>query len=287
MKMFRITAGVLAALASLGAGALVRAGNIEQSVHGRLSAEGVRTRAVYHISAHKNEQDRVKEEVRVEAKKLDTTRDDQGNPPDYHLWLVTKDGAESDFGFMFLNRGGNARLHFDSKHDAYPTGVTTVTSFGEGKIQIRAGATVVLEGTLPPFVKPGDAPTEGSETTIEDKSRLAPTATDSRSAGEVQARYRNNGHEAVETVKVRCQRMPGSASPYSVVAIAADSTVTELFTGLRPRSRNGEFHATLDTRGGYDIPGGGVLALSEQSVEVRDKDGNAVLTGKFPDMTIE
>ena len=34
-------------------------------------------------------------------------------------------------------------------------------------------------------------------------------------------------------------------------------------------------------------PGGGVLGLSELAVEVRDKDGNVVLSGNFPDMTID
>jgi hypothetical protein len=40
----------------------------------------------------------------------------------------------------------------------------------------------------------------------------------------------------------------------------------------------------LSTRRGDTIPGGGVLALGGQSVEVRDADGVAHLVGRFPDL---
>jgi hypothetical protein len=289
MKLRRLAVGVLAAIAVMGAATAVRATTFHYHAHGRMStAEPSRTKGVFRLSSQRDtEKDRVKEALFAEAKKLDTTKDDQGNPPDYHLWLVKQDGAESDFGYMFLNRGGNGRFRFDSKRDLFPEGVTTLTAFGGGKIQVRTGDTVVLEGTVPAFAGPGDEPSPGADTRIFGKSRLTPTAEDSRARGEIQALFHSNSRRAHEAVTVRCQGLSGDLSPYSVVAIAADTTVTELFTGLLTRNRRGDIRATLDTLHGHTIPGGGILGLSEQTIEVRDKDGNAVLTGAFPDVTID
>jgi hypothetical protein len=288
MNFRKLAAGTLAFLATLGAAAIVQAADVRQSVHGRVRVEGSRTRLDYRIDSHRDtDKGRAREDVHVHAKKLDTTKDADGNPPDYHLWLVTKDGAEADFGFIYLNRGGAGHLHFRSSRDAYPTDVTTVTSFGEGKIQVRTGATVVIEGTLPKFLVVGDTPVEDSKARVDARARLTAAETDSRAKGAIEARYQADAKRSGEKVSIRCDGLAGDRSPYSVVAIAADMTATDLFTGLLTGGRHGGFHATLDTRQGHTIPGGGLLGLSEQSIEVRDKDGVVVLTGTFPDMTIE
>lgn len=151
---------------------------------------------------------------------------------------------------------------------------------------MRVGDTVVLEG-VPAFLATGGEPVQGSRATVEGKTRLSATDSGGRAKGEIQAHYHADGRRVREQVRIRCQRTDGARSPYSVVAIASDATETELFTGLRPRNRGGEFHATLDTRGGYEIPGGGLVGLSEQTIEVRDKDGAVVLTGTFPDVTVD
>jgi hypothetical protein len=98
--------------------------------------------------------------------------------------------------------------------------------------------------------------------------------------GQMFARRLNLAGGVREDFRVMCRRMTNAAT-YTVVAIAADATETTLgtFTTSDPLGIGG---FRLATAKGDTIPGGGVLSLSGQTVEVRDSGGVAVLTGAFP-----
>ncbi|NUN53793.1 MAG: hypothetical protein HUU06_13555 [Planctomycetaceae bacterium] len=53
------------------------------------------------------------------------------------------------------------------------------------------------------------------------------------------------------------------------------------------RTRYGVAVLRLSTKRGEEIPGGGVLALAGQDVEVRAADGTVLLTGVFPSLAAE
>ena len=72
-----------------------------------------------------------------------------------------------------------------------------------------------------------------------------------------------------------------AASSARRAAIASDSTETRIGT-FYAGGPFGIGTLFLSTRNGDEIPGGGVLELSGQDVEVRGSDGTAVLAGRFP-----
>jgi hypothetical protein len=91
---------------------------------------------------------------RIEAygKHLDVSGATATSRPSFHVWLVTSDASTSaDFGAMRVNRRGNAAFIFDTRGgSSLPSGVTSLTSFSGGTIEIRDGSgTVVLSSTLP------------------------------------------------------------------------------------------------------------------------------------------
>ena len=88
-----------------------------------------------------------------------------------------------------------------------------------------------------------------------------------------------------EALRVECWLLKARrGDEVSVVCIDGDGNETRLGTMLvRTRARLGVLR--LSTRAGDEIPGGGVLALGGQTVEVRDADGVVHLTGFFPVLT--
>lgn len=264
-------------------------GVVRQHVHGRLvpTDETSRARGVFHLLSQERDDGTVREAIEVACQRLDAARDDEGNRPEYRLFLTTSDDATTaDFGAFVLTRSGRAGYRWSSRRDAYPDGVETITAFGGGTIEVRRGDDVVLTASVPEFLAPDDDNGEGSGArgVRRDASRLRPAETDSRAHGWIEARYANTPRGENEQVRLRVQGLSRDGAPYAVVCVDAALAETELGE-ITPRGRFGEARLVLDTRDGAEIPGGGVLALSGQDVEVRDAEGTVVLTGTFPAMS--
>lgn len=290
MKMTRIGIGALAVVASLAITALVEAGFVRQAVNGRLPAVDTESRAkgTFHIGSVAADNGNARERILVEAKHLDATADSGGNLPDYHLVLTTQAGAETDFGSLRLSARGRGRYEFNSRNDTYPEGVTTVTSFGAGSIEVRLDGTAVLSALVPTFRRPGDTNGGGSGAigVRRDTNRLTPVTTPSRLRCFVEARYASTPRGTNEQIKVQVEGLDRAAAPYALVVIDGSSNETQLFE-LSPHGRFRQDRGVIDTREGDTIPGGSVTDLSDLSVELRDKDGNAVMTGTFPTITLD
>ena len=90
--------------------------------------------------------------IAARAHHLDVSGATASNPPSFHVWLVSSDTLTSaDFGAMRVNRRGNAVFQFDTRQGAtLPSGVTSLSTFSGGTIEVRDGSsTVVLSATLP------------------------------------------------------------------------------------------------------------------------------------------
>jgi hypothetical protein len=86
------------------------------------------------------------------AKHLDVSGASAANPPSFHVWMVSSDTlTAADFGAMRVNRRGNAAFKFDTRRGAtLPSGVTSLSTFSGGTIEVRDGTSaVVLSSTLP------------------------------------------------------------------------------------------------------------------------------------------
>lgn len=211
------------------------------------------------------------ERIETTARRLDMTADAQGAAPVYHVWLVSSDASsEADFGEMRTNQRGNAGFIFDTRRTELPSGVSSITDYSGGTIEIRNGSTAVAEASIPEF---------GDRTFGHDRARLRSTSTSFTGRGEIVARHQSVPSGDREELRVTCNHMSASTT-YTVVAIASDNTETTLgtFSTGSPLAIGG---FRLATAKGDTIPGGGVTALAGQTVEVRDS-GNAVLRGTFP-----
>lgn len=289
MRMNSWVGGALAVVASVAVVSMVEAGIVRQTVHGRLPAVDSESRAkgVFTLTSIAADNGNTRESISVDALRLDATADGQGNLPDYHLVLKTLDGAESDFGSLRINARGRAHFAFNSRANTYPDGVTTITTFSDGAIEVRLDGTAVLSGLVPTFRNPGDTNGGGSGAhgVRRDTHRLTPVTTPSRLRCFLEARYASTPGGTNEQIKVECEGLSRDAAPYTLVAIDGSSNETQLFE-LSPHGRFRQDRGVIDTRNGDSIPGDSVTALSEQSVELRDKDGTVVMTGTFPTISI-
>jgi hypothetical protein len=92
------------------------------------------------------------ERVEATARRLNVSGATAANPPSFHVFLVKSDGSgAADFGAMRVNRRGNAAFKFDTRRGAtLPSGVTSLSTFSGGTIEVRDGTSaVVLSSTLP------------------------------------------------------------------------------------------------------------------------------------------
>jgi len=228
----------------------------------------------------------VRETLYLDARHLDTTRDDEGNLPSYHAWVVNADGsASADFGEAFLNARGRAKLRAKSWKGGFPEELASLKDFAGGVVELRLGDTVLLRGDIPEFLGIGDENEPGSHSRVKaiGIKRLRSTPEGDGARGWIGALKVNRPTLQVEALWVECLRLGERGDVFTVVAIAEDGTETTLGT-MTSRTRFEYAAMRLSTRRGDTIPGGGVLALGGQSVEVRDADGVAHLVGRFPDL---
>lgn len=91
--------------------------------------------------------------IEAQARGLNVSGATRGNRPAFHVFLVKSDGTgAADFGAMRVNRRGNAAFVFDSRRASFPSGVTTITDYSGGTIEVRdASNAAVLSDTLASF----------------------------------------------------------------------------------------------------------------------------------------
>jgi hypothetical protein len=225
----------------------------------------------------------------IDAWGLDTTRDGDGNLPSYHAFLINADASTTaDFGELYLGPRGRAKLRFHSARESFPSGVATLKDFAGGTVEVRLDATVVLSGDVPDFLGIDDENGPGSHAAARALGVVRLHATDDggRAKGVLTALYVNRPRVQVEALSVECLRLGKAGDAFTVVAVDGTGGETTLGT-LTSRTRFGVGILRLSSRQGDLIPGGGVLALAGRTVEVRDADGVARLTGTFPDLAAE
>jgi hypothetical protein len=96
------------------------------------------------------------ERIETFAKRLDATPDAvSGERPAYDVWLVKSDGsAAADFGAMRVNKHGNAKFIFDTRHMVLPAladasgNVASIADYAAGTIEIRNAAGAVMSGAI-------------------------------------------------------------------------------------------------------------------------------------------
>ncbi len=220
---------------------------------------------------------RHREHLDVEARKLNVAGTTRATRPTFEVFLVNSDASSSaDMGPMRVNGRGQGFLHFDTNHTSLPSGVTTLADFGGGTIEVRdSGGNAVCRGSVPNF----GGGEQGSRVFGRAQENLVSTSTSSNAHGHIFVRRQALPRTVQETLELDCEKL-GSSVTYTAVAIASDSTETQLRTfTTRPRGMGG---FRIVTRAGGSMPGGSVLNLAGQTVEVRDGSGAAVLTGTFP-----
>ena len=209
------------------------------------------------------------ERIEATAKRLNVSGATAQNPPSFHVFLIKSGGSgAADFGAMRVNRRGNAAFIFDTRRasNSLPSGVNTIVDFGGGTIEVRdAGGTAVCAGNIPQFnviVGKGQA-------------RLQPVSQSFGGGGLISIDRIDTPAGVKEFLGIDCKRLAGRTA-YTAVAIASDSSETTIGGFTTKRSGDGGLRLKDS-----NIPGGGVMGLAGQTVEIRDANG-AVLTGTFP-----
>jgi hypothetical protein len=252
------------------------AGVVRSAVHGKLvpAVQDGAERGRFRLVVGDRSNGSHIEKVEADAAHLDASLE-------YHVFLVKTGGTdEADFGAMTMNAAGHGKLRFTTRLTSLPSNVTTVADYAGGTVEVRQGTTLVLSDTIPSFIGLTDGAGNGATAFGHDRSPLTAVDVSFAGRGAMFAQRQNLGSGVREVFRIMCRRMT-NATTYTVVAIAADATETTLgtFTTSDPLGIGG---FRLATAKGDTIPGGGVLPLAGQTVEVRDSGGAAVLTGEFP-----
>jgi hypothetical protein len=260
--------------------AVVLADELIQEVRGRLVAVDPSNgaRGEFRIESRRATSSS-REGLWMSASRLGVRPDADGDAAEYRAVLLDSGGTLSaDFGAARLDRSGRAFLRFDTRWDEYPAGVTTLRAFGGGTFELRREGSAVLRGAIPEFVELGEQGSAVSTAFFHGRSRLQATINGGSGRGDVDARAWSGRKRGEQRLRIGFRQVGTLGNPFTVVALdgaGGSTTLGEVVT--RGRSGTGVLDLT-----GSDIPGGGILGLSGQSVEVRNSAGTVVLTGTFP-----
>ena len=148
IALFALVATLAGAAAVANAGATITGERGQLSPTAAGGTESGRYR-MYEITRSRATVDRVE----VQARGLNVGAPTRpASRPAFHVFLIDSNGTAADFGAMRVNRIGNARFLFDSRHASFPSGVTTITAYSGGTIEVRdASGSAVLSATLASF----------------------------------------------------------------------------------------------------------------------------------------
>lgn len=283
MTKTTITRGI--ALGALLAGGAALAAVSQQAVRGRLRPTDESSEAAgrFRIDLKDRGTTRQWEKLHVWGMGLDATADDDGNRPVYDVWLVDADANAADFGDVRMRRNGTFQLKAKYPRVDLPDGVDSLDDFGGGTIEVRdADGNAVLDGDIPEFLDVTDTNEPGTHAAARarDRSRLRATDDESPAFGGILAKYVNRPHALREMFFVKLMRLDPDAGPYVVVAIDGSDEIE--LGEIETSGNRGVGKLRVDTKDDDEIPGGGLLDLSQLDVEVRDAEGNVALEGSFP-----
>jgi hypothetical protein len=268
---------IVAALALAAFPLVAGAGVVHSAVHGKLEpvAQDGAERGRFRLVVATRSNGSHVEKLEADARHLDPTLE-------YHVFLVKTGGTDpADFGAMTVNAGGHGKLRFTTRLTSLPSGVTSIADYAGGTVEVRQGDTAVLSDTVPTFIGLTDGGTPGAAAFGHDASRLRAVDTSFHGRGQILARRQNLPGGVREELRLTVGRMDNGAT-YTAYALFTDGSDVQLgtFTTSDPLGRGG---FRLATAHGDTIPGpGSILDLAGLTVEVRDANGVAVLTGTFP-----
>ncbi len=215
----------------------------------------------------------------------------------FRLFLTDATGARTvEFGTTAAHANGD-RLYslprvgkglvfgFLSRFLSYPDGVSSVTEFGGGTIEVRLDGGPVLRGSIPQFVLPDGPNVPGSSASYRAVVALAPPGADTADLGSIDAQIRNDPGGTSEQLTIDALGLDPADGPFTVVAVGGDVGSKVLGT-LSPGRPRGHLGLVFDTRRGDVLPAGGVLGLAGSTLEIRDV-GGTVLAGTLPAYTGE
>jgi hypothetical protein len=223
--------------------------------------------------------------VVVVSPRLSSVPNAAGQKPDYRVWLVNQAGnRQVDLGTMELELRYGAWLRRDSRLAPLPGNIVTLEEFGDGRLEVRQGSVVRLRGHVLPFRGVDEPGILGRSALARGTEELGATGEGGAARGLVRAAVVVWPERRVERFGVRVVGLDSARSPYALTAVHVSGTRTELGS-FASHSGRGPFSAgrlSVSTRRRQALPGGSVLWLSGQSLEVRDAAGALVLTGTFP-----
>jgi hypothetical protein len=273
--------GVAAAALAVG---VAYADQLDQQVKGRLAAVDITSgaRGDFRIDTVARTNDNDREVIVMNARRLGATPDAGGQLPSYHVVLVNADeSTTTDFGAVRLNRNGQAYFRFDSRFDSYPSGVTTITAYGGGKFELQHEGTAVLRGSIHEFVGLTGVASKDARAHFHGGSKFSATINGGAARGSMEADMHNEPNRVTQRLRVDVRLLGQLGSPFSVVALDVEGDDVVLGT-ITTHGQRGDGSLTFNSRRGDAIPGGGIPALLGKTIEVRNSQGTAVLTGVFP-----
>jgi prepilin-type N-terminal cleavage/methylation domain-containing protein len=187
----------------------------------------------------------------------------------------------AEFGATTGDAHGAATFRFDGRSQALPDGVSSVTAFGGGTIDVMSGDTVVLRGVLPAFATIGGARVPDSSVVFHVAKPLDAAPNQLPRHGSLDVRVTNAPEGTREELTVDVTTYDRDADPYGVFAVDDLGVATPLGT-IAVRGLRGTGTLSLDTARGDVIAGGGLVALSGARIEVRTPTGFVVLTAVLP-----
>jgi hypothetical protein len=216
------------------------------------------------------------------ARRLGATPDAGGQLPSYHVVLIDAGATTTtDFGPVRLNRAGQAYFRFDSRFDDFPAGVTSITAYGGGTFELQHEGAAVLRGAFHSFVGLTEQASRDARAHFHGRSRFAATINGGAGRGHIEADMHNEPRQVSQRLRIDVQNIGTAGNPFSVVALDVGGAEVVLGT-IGARGGRGHGWLMFHSRRGDVIPGGGIPALLGKTIEVRNSQGTAVLTGVFP-----
>jgi len=260
------------------------ADQLEQQVKGKLAAVDVTSgaRGEFRMDTMARTNGAGREVVVMNARRLGATADSGGQLPSYHVVLIDAGATTTtDFGPVRLNHAGQAYFRFDSRFDDFPAGVTTITAYGGGTFELQHEGTAVLRGDIHAFVGLTEQASKDARAHFHGGSRMHATINGGAGRGHIEADMHNEPNQVSQRLRVDIQMVGKLGSPFSVVALDVGGAEVVLGT-ITTHGRSGQGSLMFHSRRGDVVPGGGIPALLGKTIEVRNSQGTAVVTGVFP-----
>jgi hypothetical protein len=263
---------------------VAHADQLDQQIKGKLTAVDVTSgaRGEFRMDTVARTNGNGREVVVMNARRLGATPDAGGQLPSYHVVLIDAAATTTtDFGAVRLNRAGQAYFRFDSRFDDYPAGVTTITAYGGGTFELQHEGTAVLRGDIHSFVGLTQEASKDARAHFHGNSRMHATINGGAGRGKIDADMHNEPNHVTQRLRVDIQMVGKLGSPFSIVALDVGGAEVVLGT-ITTHGRSGQGSLMFHSRRGDVIPGGGIPALLGKTIEVRNSQGTAVVTGVFP-----